>query len=215
MNDPIQHLPPDIARQIDGLWRQNRTDYWAERDQLRRQYEGQWVGFADGKVVASGRSPVSVLHAAEATGRSPFVTCVGHEDEPCRIRRSSFMYDTSYPGEPLPVLSVEFRSMTGSPGSVFDRVIPDTGADASVLPWRDCQQLNLNAAQGRPGWVGGVAGGVTASLSYHIWISLDGQEYPCRLQVDFAGGERIIGRDVLIRLDILFRGSAGEIVVNP
>jgi hypothetical protein len=63
--------------------------------------------------------------------------------------------------------------MTGTPGSVFDRVIPDTGADASALPWRDCQQLNLSAAQGRPGWDGGVAGGVTASLSYHIWISLE------------------------------------------
>ena len=31
-----------------------------------------------------------------------------------------------------------------------------------------------------------------------------------------AGGrERILGRDVLNRIDVLFRGPAGEIVVNP
>lgn len=31
------------------------------------------------------------------------------------------------------------RQASGSPGVVLDRVIPDTGADASVLPWADCQ----------------------------------------------------------------------------
>jgi hypothetical protein len=44
---------------------------------------------------------------------------------------------------------------------------------------------------------------------------LDGQEHPCRLQADFAGQDRILGRDVLNRLDVLFRGPAGEVVINP
>jgi hypothetical protein len=35
------------------------------------------------------------------------------------------------------------------------------------------------------------------------------------LQADFVGQERILGRDVLNRLDVLFRGPAGEVVVNP
>ena len=86
---------------------------------------------------------MAVFHAAEATGLHPFLICVGREEEPCRIRRAAFAYDTSYFGEPLPIISVEFQQTSGSPGVVLDRVIPDTGADASVLPWADCQLLQL------------------------------------------------------------------------
>ena len=128
-------LPPEIARQIHPDWRKNEAAYWAVRDQLLSQYQGQWIGFADGAVIASGTSPVAVFHAAEATGRNPFVTCVGHEDEPVRMRRASFAYDGSYPGEPLPILTLEFRPVSGSPGLTLDRVIADTGADATALPW--------------------------------------------------------------------------------
>src|SRR5438309_816866 len=98
-------LPPEIARQIHPDWRKNEAAYWAVRDQLLKQYQGQWIGFADGAVVAAGTSPVAVF--------------------------------------------------------------------------------------------------------------LDGQEYPCRLHADFTGHERILGRDVLNRLEMLFRGPAGELVVNP
>src|SRR5437016_6518165 len=134
-------LPPEIARQIHPDWRKNEAAYWAIRDRLLRQYQGQWIGFADGAVVASGTSPVAVFHAAEATGQNPFVTCVGHEDEPTRMRRLSFAYDHSYPGEPLPIVTLEFRTVSGSTGVVLDHVIADTGADASALPWTDCQAL--------------------------------------------------------------------------
>jgi hypothetical protein len=208
-------LPSEIARQIDPDWRKNEAAYWAARDQLLSQYRGQWIGFADGAVVAIGASPVIVFHAAEATGRNPFVTRVGYEDEPTRMRRVSFAYDASYAGEALPRLPLEFRRVSGLPGAVLDQVIADTGADASAIPWVDCQGLRLTAAQGRPGWMGGVAGGAAPTLHFRVWVYLDGQEYPCRLQADFVGGERILGRDVLNRLEVLFRGPAGEVVVNP
>ncbi|MFI5453895.1 MAG: hypothetical protein ACHRXM_00425 [Isosphaerales bacterium] len=52
-------------------------------------------------MIASGTSPVTVFHAAEATGLHPFFICVGREEEPCRIRRAAFPYDASYPGESL------------------------------------------------------------------------------------------------------------------
>jgi hypothetical protein len=38
---------------------------------------------------------------------------------------------------------------------------------------------------------------------------------PSLLQADFSGNERILGRDVLNRMDVLFRGPSGEVVVNP
>src|SRR5271154_5704715 len=88
MKSLADELPPEIARQIHPDWRKNEAGYWAVHDQLLSQYHGQWIGFADGAVIASGTSPVTVFHAAEATGRNPFVTCVGREDEPTRMRRA-------------------------------------------------------------------------------------------------------------------------------
>lgn len=215
MHSLADDLPPDIAQQIHPDWRKNEAAYWAVRHELLGPYQDQWIGFADGHVIASGPSPVAVFHAAEATGRHPFVTCVGHEDEPCRMRRVSFAYDGAYPGEPLPILTLEFRPVSGAPGVILDRVIADTGADASALPWADCQGLHLTPAQGRPGRMSGVAGGTAPTLVFRVWVYLDGQEYPCRLQADFHGHERLLGRDVLNRLEMLFRGPAGAVVVNP
>lgn len=107
MKSIADQLPPEIARQIHPDWRKNEAEYWAVRDQPLNQYQGQWIGFADGTVIASGTSPVAVFHAAEASGRHPFFTCVGREDEPCRMRRTSFACDNAYPGEPLPIVTVE------------------------------------------------------------------------------------------------------------
>jgi hypothetical protein len=215
MKSIADQLPPDIAKQIDPAWRKNEADYWAVRDQLLTQYKDQWIGFADGAVIASGRSPVAVFHAAEAAARAPFVTCVGRENEPTRMRRASFPYDRAYPGEALPIINLEYRVVSGSTGTTFDRVIADTGSDASALPWADCQSLQLTPAQGRPGAMGGVAGSTAPTLIFDAWVYLDGQEYPCRLHADFVSDDRILGRDVLNRVDVLFRGPAGEVVVNP
>jgi hypothetical protein len=215
MKSLADELPPEIARHVYPNWRKNEAGYWIVRDQLLRQYKGQWIGFADGEVIASGASPVAVFHAAEATGRNPYVTCVGREDEPTRLRRVSFAYDGSYSGEPLPIMTLEYRRVGGSPGVPLDRVIADTGADASALPWADCQRLKLDPARGRPIQMSGVAGGAALTLSFLVWVSLDGQEYPCSLHADFVGHERILGRDVLNRMEALFRGPAGEVIINP
>lgn len=208
-------LPPDIARQVHPDWRKNEAEYWAVRDQLLAQYQGQWIGFADGKVVASGQRPVIVSHAAKQAAVHPFVTCVGHEDQPYRMRRAQFPYDTNYPGEPLPVVRAEFRKHRGTPGVRFDQVIADTGADTTALPLADCQLLQLDFSQGSPGIMTGVGGGYVNTLSFDVWVYLDGNEYPCQLHVDYAGNERIMGRDVLNSLEMLFRGPSAEIVVNP
>jgi hypothetical protein len=89
-------LPPEIAAQIHPDRRKNESAYWAVRDQLLAQYQGQWIGFADGRVVASETSPVTVFEQSEASGLHPFFICVGREEEPCRIRRVAFPYDNGY-----------------------------------------------------------------------------------------------------------------------
>lgn len=215
MNSLADALPPEIARQIHPDWRRNEAGYWHARDRLLEQYLGQWIGFADGTVIASGSSPVDVFHRAQDSGLHPFVTCAGHENEPTQMRRTSYPYDTSYPGEALPVMTVEFRAASGSPGFPFDRVIIDTGADATALPWSDCQQMQLSLVQGVPSIIGGVGGSRSATVVFQVWAWLDGTEYPCRLQADFLGSERILGRDVLNRMEVLFRGPSSEVVINP
>jgi hypothetical protein len=97
----------------------------------------------------------------------------------------------------------------------LDRVIPDTGADASAMPWADCQAPGLDPSWGVPGRIGGVGGSSAATLAFLTWVWLDGRECSCRLQADFAGRERILGRDVLNQVEVLFRGPAGVVVVNP
>ena len=208
-------LPPDIAAKIHPDRRKNEAAYWSIRDQLLEDYRGQWIGFADGVVIASGDSPVAVFHMAEASKRHPFIICVGLEANPCRIRRAAFPYDDRYSGEALPSISVEFRLADGLPGIVLGQVIPDTGADATVLPWADCQLLRLDPSQGAQSLISGVVGSYSGTLAFQVWARLDGRDFPCRLQADFAGSERILGRDVLNRLDVLFRGPIGEVVINP
>lgn len=155
MQSAADRLPPDIASRIKPEWRKNETEYWKVRQRLLSQYRDQWIGFADGVVVASGASPVAVFHAAEESGRHPFVTCVGREDEPCRMRRSSFAYDASYPVEALPILAVEFRQVSGSAGLVLDRVIPDTGATPVLCPGPIANgSISTRRKAGQDGWAG-------------------------------------------------------------
>ena len=197
MRSLIEGLPPEIAKRVHPDWRKNETEYWTQRNTLLGQYADQWIGFAEGRVIVSGTSPVEVFHAAQASGKHPFVTRVGH------------------PNEPLPVMSVEFRRQFSRPGLVLEKVIPDTGADASAIPWSDCERLALDPGDGIPGLMGGVGESSIPTIIFQAWVHLDGADFPCRLQADFTGQERIVGRDVLNGLDILFRGPAREVVINP
>ena len=205
-------LPPEVAAAVPAAWRANEVAYWAARPALMAHLDGLWVAFADGRVIAAGPSAVEIVHAAARSGRHPFVARVGAEDEPCRMRRDSFVYENGYSGEPLPQVRAEVRAAGGVPGVTLDAVIPDTGADGTALPWADCMAAGFDPAAGLPSRVGGSS---APALTFAAWVVQYGREYPCRLLADFLGAERILGRDVLNRIDILFRGPAGEVVVNP
>jgi hypothetical protein len=63
--------------------------------------------------------------------------------------------------------------------------------------------------------MGGVGDTAVATVVFPAWVLLDGDTYPCRIQADFTGHERILGRDVLNSIEVLFRGPAREVVINP
>src|SRR3954463_11183501 len=95
MTSLADKLPPEIARQIHPDWRKNEASYWGVRDQLLAQYRDQWIAFADGAVIAACKTSLEVLHTPGVVERHPFVICVAREDEPYRIRRATFAYDTT------------------------------------------------------------------------------------------------------------------------
>ena len=80
-------LPPEIARQLHPDWYRNEAEYWAVRESLLEQYRDQWIGFSNGKVVASGKRPVLVLHAAKQVDPHSYFACVGREEIGFRMRR--------------------------------------------------------------------------------------------------------------------------------
>lgn len=147
MNGIMDRLPPEVAQQVHPDWQRNESAYWARRESLRREYEGQWIGFADESVIAAGSSPVQVLHAAQRSGRPPFVTCVGREDTPQRMRRGSYNYDASYPGEPLPRVPVDFRSASDVPGLTFEDAIKRQRVvePSRLWPWKKKQRRDAAA----------------------------------------------------------------------
>jgi hypothetical protein len=83
MKSIADQLPPEIARQLHPDRRKNEADYWAVRDQLLDQYRGQRIGFADGRVIASGTSPVTVFTGPRRRGctRSSFASA-GKKNQP-------------------------------------------------------------------------------------------------------------------------------------
>ena len=94
-------LPPEIAQQVHPDWRKNEVAYWDIRESLLDQYRGKRIAFSNGRVIASGTRPVLVLQAAHESGEHPFVICVRREEEPYRMRRSTFVNDTVHAGEQL------------------------------------------------------------------------------------------------------------------
>ena len=133
MDTLLDGLPAEIKSRVHPDWVRNETAYWAARADIAKRYTGLWIAFADGAVIAAGERIVEVAHKAKQLGKHAFVTRVGFEGIPQRIRRMAFGYDTSYHGEALPVISVRFAESQDQAGKQFDRVIPDTGADSCRL----------------------------------------------------------------------------------
>jgi len=61
----------------------NYRAFAEQRDQIRRDYAGQWVGFAFGRVIAAGPNDDEVAAALDALDPQPISGCVFRaEDEP-------------------------------------------------------------------------------------------------------------------------------------
>jgi hypothetical protein len=210
------NLSPDQQQRLHPDFLANEQDYLRLRDSLLAQYRGQWVAVQDGKVAAAGPNLMEVMEKASAGGGHPYVALMGAEDAVVfRVRRAVFAYDQAYQPVPLPRVSATFWNHAETHSQQHADVIPDTGADLSVLPDADCAAIDLFNSPYLTGMSGGVVGGSITTLFYRGKVEMDGRRYGALIQPIPAGQERIVGRDVLNQQRVLFDGPAGQVIVDP
>jgi hypothetical protein len=210
------NLPRDRQQQLHPEFLANEQYYLQLRDRLLPQYRGQWVAVHGGAVIASGPKLLEVMDRASAIAQHPYVALVGAEDAVVfRVRRAVFAYDQGYQPFPLPRLSATFWNHAQTRSQLHPDVIPDTGADVSVLPNLDCTAIDLFNSPYITGMAGGVLGGSVTTLFYRGKVEMDGRRYSALIQPNPAGLERIVGRDVLNQQRVLFDGLAGQVVLDP
>jgi len=210
------NLPDNQRQSLHPEFLTNEQSYLNMRDSLLGQYHAQWVAVQGAKVIAAGPNLMEVMEMAAAAGGHPYIALVGAEDAVVfRLRRAAYAYDQTYQPFPLPRITAAFWNHAETHTQQYSDVIPDTGADVSVLPHADCAAIDLFNSPYMTGMAGGVIGASVTSLFYRGKAEIDGRRYSALIQPLPAGRERILGRDVLNQQRVLFDGPGGQVVVDP
>ena len=168
---------------------------------------------ADGKVIASGRSPVTVFHRGRSDGQHPFFICVGREDQPQpHPSRSVPVRHRAIHASALPLARFRVPTCRAVPGTVLDASIPDTGTDAQPFA---LDRLPASAADSRA-WACSLITGVAVRFRGDARISRLGSSLtgnlfrtlPC-ICSRFIRRQTILGRGVLNRFMVAVPWSCG------
>ena len=167
-------------------------------------------------MIAANSDLLALTEAAATTGGHPYIALVGAEDSVIfRVRKAVFSYDGTYQPFPLPRVAATYWNHAGTHSQSYADVIPDTGADLSVLPNGDCNVIDLFSSPYFTGISSGVVGPGVSTLIYRGKVEIDGRLFAALIQPVAGGQERIIGRDVLNQQRLLFDGPARQVVVDP
>jgi hypothetical protein len=138
------NLPQDQQQRLHADFLANEQTYLHMRHSLLAQHKGEWVAVHCGQVVAAGTKLMEVMERAFACGGHPYIALVGAEDAVVfRVRRVAFAYDQGYQPFPLPRVSATFWNHAETHSRQHADVIPDTGADVSLLPDTDCTDIDF------------------------------------------------------------------------
>ena len=211
MEKLTDRLPGDEKKHLDRDFLENEKSYWEVRESLLQRYTGKWVAVREGAVVAEAENVFDILDRAEEAGGHPYIVRVGHEDMEFRIRRT-FSYDAGYHPFPLPRITATFSDRHRNRSASYEDVIPDTGADISLLPERDGADIGLRAYPYMATMMRGVIGPRVPAVVYQAVVDINGRSFRSLIQLVEAS-ERILGRDVLNQLRITFDGPAGQVVI--
>ncbi len=161
-------------------------------------------------MIAAGTDLLDVMERASGGGGHPYFALVGAEEAVVfRVRRAVYAYDQGYQPFPLPRVAATFLNHAETHAQQHLDVIPDTGADLSVLPDADCAAIDLYSSPYMTGMSGGVVGASVTTLFYRGKVELDGHRYAALIQPIPGGRERIVGRDVLNQERSAFRWAGG------
>lgn len=195
-----------------GPWpAKDERAYWRMRRRLLHTHRGRWVAVCDGKVIAQADDLLALTDRVyDSNVKKPyFVTVVGDEQKAvARVRRKvQFRYDAGY-RPPLPRVAVTFGDRGGVRRKRYRDVIPDTGADATVLPYADCKALGLTryAPALRRAQRVGEPESLTPFYPAIAWVVA--QPHRILVEAETDWDERLLGRDVLNQLVTVFDGPA-------
>jgi len=193
-----QEYAAPIKDEVHQRFEREKQAYWAMREELLKQYLGQWVAVVNGQIVAVGTKMGKVMEEAFRKTKSKvmFVSEVGHEDRVLRIRQQAAgKYDRHYrPAAPIMTTSMSDLVETVPIDVEF---LIDTGADLTVLRADVAIKLNLFDAPAGFIHIGGVGAKPEPRPLYGALVQLAGQKIviaaDCRNDFD----ENLLGRDVI------------------
>lgn len=207
-----QYLPQEQKQRLHPDFVANEQDYWRMRDQLLKQYAGKWVALHQGQVVAVSQGIFDITEQVGKLGYHAYIAKVGDEDKLVfQVRRKDFAYDASYQPFALPRAEVTFSNYVQTRSKLCADVIPDTGADLSVLPDNDCQDIDLFGSPYFLTQSRGVVGPSVTSLVYQGYAEINGLRFPVLIQAIRDISERILGREVLNQMRVTFDGPQGRV----
>lgn len=191
---------------VEQGFERDKRDYWAMREELLAKYAGKWVAVHQGRVVAVGDDPLSIMEKALAEDGYAYTNKVGEEDKiVIRQRRISFGYDETYSPTAMPRITATFHNFARAKSKTVTDAIPDTGADVSCLPVSECQDLDLLLSPYYSG-ISRPFGGVSRQVTFYAArVEVNGSIYNAIVE-PVIERERLVGRDVLNQTRVTFDG---------
>lgn len=199
----VQQLLKSLLEAMSPDYLANEAEYWRVRDQLLLKYEGKWVAFDKGQVVAWGDDLMTVMNEAGQKGYSQaYIDKVGEEGElRVKCRQASFGYNQAYLPTALPQVAVTFTN--------FHQTRQHTGSDFSALTEEDGHALQLLTGPHVPSSVTGVGGQTSLCVVCRAFATIGGRRFPAMVQLIPGQSDRLLGREVMNQMVVIFDGPNG------
>ena len=205
-----EKLPERLRQLLSEAYRANERAYWQQREQLLQRLANKWVAVHNGQVVTVGEDMATVMDEVGKQGLcDAYIEKVGGESDTVftiRQRREiGFAYESSYT-PPIPRIEVKFSNSQQNHHAICADVIPDTGADNTVLPFGDCAAVSMFSSPFYSSFSRGIDSAPTPTLLYRCFAEIGGHRSPALIEPHPTFDGRLLGRDVLNTFVTIFDG---------
>ena len=205
-----EQLPERLRQLLTDAYLANEKVYWQQREQLVQRLANKWVAVHNGQVVTVGEDMATVMDEVGKQGLcDAYIEKVGGESDTVftiRQRREiGFAYDSSY-APPIPRIEVKFLNFQQSHHTTYADVIPDTGADNTVLPFEDCAAVSIFSSPFYSSFSRGIDSAPTPTLLYRCFAEIGGHLSAALIEPHPTFDGRLLGRDVLNTFVTIFDG---------